>query len=424
MRLLIKQGKVVDPFNNIEDVCDVLVEGGKISKVEKEIKLTEEDVKIFEAKGKIVCPGFIDIHTHLREPGYEYKETIHTGARAALKGGFTTIFCMPNTNPVCDNKTVVEYILRKAKETSVNVYPVGAITKNLEGKELAEIGEMKEAGIVAISDDGKCVQNFRIMRYAMEYASQFNLPVICHCEEESLSKEGVMKEGYYSTILGLRGIPSQAESIIVEREIQLSELTECQIHLTHLSCRKSLELVKLAKSKKLNVSCDVTPHHLLLNDGCLLTYDTNLKVNPPLPSEEDRIALVEALKDNTIDCIATDHAPHAVEEKEVEFNYAPFGISGLETAVALIVSEFVNKKILSWKEFVEKFTVNPARIFKLDKGTLSKGKTADITIIDPEFEWEVDVEKFYSLGKNSPFNRWRLKGKVVAVVKEGRLFQL
>jgi dihydroorotase len=424
MKILIKEGKIVDPYNEREEISDILIENGRILKIEKEIKLDEQNLKLLDAKGKIVCPGFIDIHTHLREPGYEYKETIATGTKAACRGGFTTIFCMPNTNPVCDNKTVVEFILKKAKEESViSVYPVGAITKNLEGKELSEIGEMKESGIVAISDDGKCVQNSKIMRYAMEYASQFNIPVISHCEDENLSNKGVMNEGYYSTVLGLKGIPSQSESIIVERDIQLSELTGCQLHLTHLSCKKSVELVRIAKRKKLNVTCDVTPHHLLLTEENLINYDTNLKVNPPLRTKQDQITLIEGLKDGTIDCIATDHSPHAIEEKEVEFDYAPFGISSIEIAVSLIVSEFVNKGILTFRELVEKFSVNPAKIFNLNKGKISPGESVDIVIIDPELEWEIDVNKFYSKGKNSPYNKKRLKGKVIAVLKEGKIFQ-
>lgn len=424
MKILIKHGRIIDPNNNKDEISDLLIENGKIARIEKEIKSEEQNLEIIDARDKIVCPGFIDIHTHLREPGYEYKEMISTGTCAAYRGGFTTIFCMPNTNPVCDNRTVVEFILRKAKEEGiVNVYPVGAITKGLEGKELAEIGEMKESGIVAISDDGKCVQNSKIMRYAMEYTTQFSLPVISHCEDENLAKDGVMNEGYYSTILGLRGIPYQAESIIVEREMQLSELTGCRVHLTHISCKKSVELLRLAKSKKINVTSDVTPHHLILTEECLQTYDTNLKVNPPLRTKEDQETLIEGLKDGTIDCIATDHAPHSIEEKEVEFDYALFGISGLETAVSLIVSELVNKKIISWKQFIEKFTVNPAKIFNLDKGTLSIDKNADITIIDPALEWEVDVSKFYSKGKNSPFNKWKLKGKVVTVLRDGKILK-
>lgn len=425
MKILIKEGRVIDPANNLDKVADVLIEDGKIKKIGRlEDRKTErqKDLEIIEAKDKIVCPGFIDVHTHLREPGFEYKETIATGTRSAAKGGFTTIFCMPNTNPVCDNRAVVEFILKKVKEEGViSVLPVGAITKNLEGKELAEIGEMKSAGIIALSDDGKCVQNSEVMRRAMEYANMFDLPIICHCEDENLSKNGVMNEGYYSTILGLRGISSEAESIMVERDIQLAELTGCPIHITHISCSKSVELVRRAKERGVKVTADVTPHHLILTDECLQSYDTNLKVNPPLRTKKDIETLIEGLIEGTIDCIATDNAPHTIEEKEVEFDYAPSGMVGLETAVSLVISELGNKGLVDIKNLIAKFTINPAKIFNLNKGTLSIGADADITIIDPDLEWEVDVNKFLSRSKNSPFHQWRLKGRVIATIRAGEI---
>ena len=342
MRLLIKGGRIIDPANQRDEVADLLVEEGKIVRLEKEIEV--KDAQIIEAKGLIVAPGLIDVHTHLREPGYEYKETIATGTRAAAKGGFTTIFCMANTNPVVDNRAVVEFILKKAKEEGVvNLFPVGALSKNLEGKELAEVGEMKKAGIIALSDDGNCIENAYFLRRGMEYAKMFDLPVISHCEDKTLAEGGVMNEGYSSTLLGLKGIPSQAETIIIFRDISLSELSGCQLHIAHLSSAESVELVRQAKKKGKKISCEVTPHHFTLTDSALKDYDTNLKVNPPLRTKEDLKAILEGLKDGTIDLIASDHAPHALEEKEVEFDYAPFGMIGLKTTLGLIISKLVNK---------------------------------------------------------------------------------
>lgn len=420
MRLLIKGGRIIDPANQRNEVADLLIEEGKIIGIEKEIEA--KGAQIIEAKGKIVAPGLIDVHTHLREPGYEYKETIATGTRAAAKGGFTTIFCMANTNPAVDNRSVVEFIFKKAKEEGVvNLFPVGALSKNLEGKGLAEIGEMKKAGIIALSDDGNCIENAYLLRRGMEYAKMFNLPVISHCEDKALAEEGVMNEGYNSTLLGLRGIPGQAETIIVFRDISLAELSGCQLHIAHLSSAQSVELVRQAKKKGKKISCEVTPYHFTLTDEELKDYDTNLKVNPPLRTKEDLKAILEGLKDGTIDLIASDHAPHASEEKEVEFDYAPFGMIGLETALGLIISKLVNNKILSISEALAKLTSNPARIFGLNKGSLSIGADADITIIDQDLEWIVDREKFASKSKNSPFGGWKLKGKAVKTIVGGEV---
>lgn len=420
MRLLIKGGRIIDPANQRDEVADLLVEEGKIVRLEKEIEV--KDAQIIEAKDKIVAPGLIDVHTHLREPGYEYKETIATGTRAAAKGGFTTIFCMANTNPVVDNRAVVEFILKKAKEEGVvNLFPVGALSKNLEGKELAEVGEMKKAGIIALSDDGNCIENAYFLRRGMEYAKMFDLPVISHCEDKTLAEGGVMNEGYSSTLLGLKGIPSQAETIIIFRDISLSELSGCQLHIAHLSSAESVELVRQAKKKGKKISCEVTPHHFTLTDSALKDYDTNLKVNPPLRTKEDLKAILEGLKDGTIDLIASDHAPHALEEKEVEFDYAPFGMIGLETTLGLIISKLVNNKILSISEALAKLTSNPARIFGLNKGSLSIGADADITIIDKDWEWIVAREKFASKSKNSPFGGWKLKGKAVKTIVGGEV---
>lgn len=420
MRLLIKGGRIIDPANQRDEVADLLVEEGKIIRLEKEIEA--KGAQVIEAKGKIVAPGLIDVHTHLREPGYEYKETIATGTKAAARGGFTTIFCMANTNPVVDNKSVVEFILKRAREEGVvNLFPVGALSKNLEGKELAEIGEMKKAGIIALSDDGNCLENAYLLRRGMEYAKMFNLPVISHCEDKALAEEGVMNEGYNSTLLGLKGIPGQAETIIVFRDISLAELSGCRLHIAHLSSAQSVELVRQAKKKGKKISCEVTPHHFTLTDSALKEYDTNLKVNPPLRTEEDLKAILEGLKDGTIDLIASDHAPHALEEKEVEFDYAPFGMIGLETALGLVITKLVNNKILSISEALAKLTSNPARIFGLDKGSLSIGADADVTIIDKNLEWVVDREKFASKSKNSPFGGWKLKGKAVKTIVGGEV---
>lgn len=420
MKILIKGGRVIDPANKIDSILDILINGDKIVDIKKNIDAL--DAKIIDAREKIVCPGFIDIHCHLREPGYEYKETIKTGTEAAARGGFTTLFSMPNTLPVCDNASVVEYILNKVKkEGKTNVYPVGAITKGAEGKTLSEIGLMKEAGIIAISDDGKCVQNAETMRCAMEYANMFDIVVISHCEDENLSSRGVVNEGYFSTIYGLRGAPYISESIIVERDIQLSEFTGCPVHITHVSSKKSLEKIRDAKKRGIKITCDVTPHHISLTDACLSTYDTNLKVNPPLRTEEDRKALIEGLLDGTVDCIATDHAPHSPEEKETEFDTALPGISGLETAVGVVFTELLKNKKFKIADIVSKFTENPAKIFKINKGTLSKGKDADITIIDLNKKWIVDTSKFISKGKNSPFDKWELKGKIEKVIVGGKI---
>lgn len=422
VEILIKGGRVIDVGQKIDDTLDILVKNGKIAKIGKNIRAA--GAKVIDAGGKIVCPGFIDIHSHLREPGYEYKETIKTASLSALRGGFTTIFSMPNTRPCCDNASVVEFIINKAKkESPIAVYPVGALTKNLEGKNLSDIGLMKEAGIVALSDDGKCVQNANIMRCALEYAKMFNLPVICHCEDENLSSRGVVNEGYYATIYGLRGQPDVAESIIVERDIQLAEITGCPVHITHISCERSVEEIRRAKKKGIKVTCDVTPHHLTLTDASLHSYDTNLKVNPPLRTEEDRQFLIKGLIDGTIDCIATDHAPHSSEEKEVEFDLAPFGISGLETAVGLVFSELLKRPKIKITDIISLFTSSPAQIFKIKKGEISLGADADITILDINKKWKVEVAKFASKGKNSPFEGWEITTKVDGVMAGGKYYQ-
>lgn len=443
--LLIKGGTPVQPGGKNNGSMDVLVKDGTIIKIAKHI--AEENCEMVDAAGCLVCPGFLDMHVHLREPGFEYKETIASGTLAAARGGFTAVACMANTQPCVDNRSVVEFIRKKAgAEGHVTVYPVGAVTRGLEGNELSDIGEMKEAGIAAISDDGKGVQNAAILRRAMEYASMFSLPVISHAEERHLAACGVMHEGFSSTRLGLRGIPPEAEAVMAARDILLSELTGCAVHIAHVSARGSLRLIRDAKKRGLRVTCEVTPHHLSLVDRMLETYDTSLKVNPPLRGPEDILELRRALKDGTIDCIATDHAPHAVQEKEVEFDKAPFGLIGLETAVGVVIKyltspawtdyfePFVKKSewkfknddeernlCLTAEEIVQKLSVNPRRILNAGGGALEEGAAADISVIEPEREWLVDVSAFASKSRNCPYHNHILKGKARASIVSGRV---
>jgi len=429
MKQLIKGGRVVDPANGIDGRKDILVEGKIISQVADQLEVSGE-VVVIDAENMIVTPSLIDMHVHLREPGQEYKETILSGSRAAAAGGFTAVACMPNTNPVADNKAVVRFILDQAERVGlVKVYPIGSITKGCQGEELAEIGELKEAGVVALSDDGHPVVNSEIMRRALEYARMFNLTVIDHCEDPNLVAEGYMHEGYTATVLGLRGIPSAAEEVMVARDIVLAELTGSPVHIAHISTAGSVRMVREAKKRGVPVTAEATPHHFTLTDEAVIGYDTATKVSPPLRSAEDREAVLEGLKDGTIDVIATDHAPHAREEKEVEYAYAPNGMVGLETAVPLVVSRLINPGVLSWSQAVAKLTVNPAKVLNLSAGTLSVGAPADLTIIDPEKEAVVDPDKFYSMGKNTPFKGWKLKGWPVLtmvngqiVMQEGKIF--
>lgn len=419
--ILIQGGRVVDPTAKTDGVADLLIRDGKIEKVGKGI--AANGAQVLDAKGKVVAPGFIDLHVHLREPGFEYKETIETGTRSAARGGFTTVCCMPNTKPPIDNEMVVEYVMSVARQHGkVNVLPVGAITVGQMGERIAEIGALQRAGVVAISDDGKPVKNAEIMRRALEYARMFDLPVIDHCEDLDLSKGGVMHEGYTSTVLGLRGIPSEAESIMVARDIQLARLTGARIHIAHLSTLESVELVRQGKKAGLPVTCEVTPHHFSLTDEALLGYHANCKMNPPLREKEDVAAVLEGLRDGTIDCIATDHAPHAEYEKQVELEFAPFGIVGLETAVGLGLTHLVNKKVLTLSQWIEKMSANPARFLKLkNKGGLKPGMDADVTVLDIEKEVAIDVNQFESKSKNSPFHGMKLRGEAFGAVVGGKV---
>lgn len=409
MKLIIKDGIVVDPYNGIKEALDVLVEDGQISKVAKNIR--HKSVEVIDAAGRFVCPGFIDIHVHLREPGYEYKEDIASGTRAAAAGGFTTVCCMPNTDPVVDNGAVAAYIRDKARQTGVvNVLPIGCISKGQEGNEITAMGELKKAGCIAVSDDGKPVMNSSVMRNAMTYAKMFKLPVLSHCEDLHLSRDGQMHEGFYSTYYGLPGIPAEAEELMVARDLLLARLTGAHVHICHISTMGSLNLIRQARKEGINITCEVTPHHLTLTDEAVGSYDADTKVNPPLRSREHVEALWEGIKDGTIDCIATDHAPHHQESKDCEYTLASNGISGLETAVAVIMDRLVNQGIIDLEKMVQLFTAGPARIMGLEKGTLSPGSTADITIVDPNLKKRVDIAKFNSKGKNTPFKGLELKG--------------
>ncbi|SHH06570.1 dihydroorotase [Thermosyntropha lipolytica DSM 11003] len=419
MRLLVKGGRVVDPANDLDKVLDILVEDDKI--VETGQNIYAEDCIIIEAHGKLVCPGFIDLHTHLREPGFEYKEDIYSGTRAAAAGGFTTVCCMPNTDPVADNKTVISFIKEQARVKGVvNVLPVGAISKKQEGQELSPIAELFQAGCVALSDDGRPVRRADLMRYAMEYAKMFDLPIFSHCEDRDLSGDGQVHEGFYSTYYGLKGIPAAAEEVMVARDIILSQLTGAKVHICHVSTRGSVELIRRAKEEGVNVTAEVTPHHLVLTDEVIGSYDADTKVNPPLRSREHVEALLKGLNEGVIDCIATDHAPHEREAKDCEYNMAAFGISGLETAIPVSM-KLVHEGKLSLKRWVEAYTVKPASILNIDRGSLTPGGKADITIIDPELIKTVEVEKFYSRGWNTPFKGMKFKGWPFMTIVNGKI---
>ena len=424
MRVLIEGGRVIDPANNLDSVLDVLIEEGHIVGLgaERTGRGGSPPDRTLDARGKVVCPGFVDLHVHLREPGSEDTETIATGTRAAARGGFTSVCAMPNTNPVNDNQSVTEFVLDRAKrEGAVHVYPVGAITKGQKGEELAEIGELVGAGCVAISDDGKPVMNAEVMRRALEYAGMFGIPVIQHAEDLSMTGKGSMHEGLVSTELGIRGIPAASEAIIVARDILLAELTRSHYHVAHVSSEESIRLIREAKTKGLPVTCEVTPHHFAITDEAVKSFSTNTKMSPPLRSARHVEAIKAALRDGTIDAIATDHAPHTIQDKEVEFDYAANGIIGLETAFALGMTVLVEGGVLTLYQLIARLTSEPARIFHLPKGTLSVGAEADVTILDPTREWVVDVRKSASKSRNTPFDGWTLRGEVLATIVGGKV---
>ena len=421
MRLLIKNGRVIDPASGTDDTLDILIEKGKI--VDIRARINADNVKIIDASRLVVAPGFIDMHVHLRDPGREDKETIRTGSLAAAKGGFTSILCMPNTEPVNDNRGVTEYIISKAKKESVvNIFPIASISKDQKGENLTDIADLVDAGDVAFSDDGQPVQDSEVMRRALEYSKLLNTLIIDHCEDKNLSEGGVMHEGYYSYLFGLKGIPSSSEETMVARDLILTEKADAHLHIAHLSVKGAIDLVKRAKKKKIKVTAEATPHHLLLNDSHLETYDTNLKMNPPLRSKEDVQALREAIKEGIVDVIATDHAPHTPDEKDVEFEKAPFGINGLETAVSLILDRLVNKDVISLKKFIEMISTTPARILSLEnKGKISPGADADLTILNLYQEIVVDIDKFKSKSRNNPFHGWKLKGAPAMTIVRGKI---
>jgi len=425
MKLLLKGGRVIDPSQNIDTVTDILIKNGKISVMKKDISLPKtdsgDDLKIFDLKGKIVTPGLIDMHTHLREPGFEYKETIRTGSEAAVAGGFTSIACMANTDPVNDNRSVTEYILTQARLAAMaNVYPIAAISKGQDGKVLSEFGDLKNAGAIGFSDDGNPVTDSGLMRHALEYAYSFDMPVISHCEDKGLSSGGLMNEGLISTQLGLPGIPGIAEDIMVIRDIRLADFTKTRVHIAHVSTAGSVYAVREAKSAGVNVTAETAPHYFTLTDESLKGFSTNFKMYPPLRNSDDVEAIKEGLRDGTIDAIATDHAPHSSVEKDVEFEYAANGIAGLETSLSLCL-KLVDEGILTINELIEKLSVNPANILKIPKGSLKTGSDADITVIDMNKKWTVDADRFRSKGRNCPFNGWELKGKAVITIASGEI---
>jgi dihydroorotase len=419
MKILIKGGRVLDPVQHIDDTLDVLIEDGKITNIGKSIDAAGAET--IDARGKLVTPGLIDIHVHLRDPGYEYKEDIVTGSRAAAAGGFTSVACMPNTNPVNDNKAVTLYILRKAAEEGcVNVFPIGSITKGLKGESLAEMGELKDAGCLGVSDDGKPVVNGELMRRALEYARPFGLTVISHAEDHSLVGEGVMNEGFVATELGLKGIPWVAEDAAVARDVMLAEFAGARLHVAHVSTRGAVEIVRAAKQRGVRVTCEATPHHFTLTDEAVRGYNTNAKMNPPLRGADDVAAVRAGLADGTIDAIATDHAPHHLDEKNVEFNIALNGIVGLETALPLSL-RLVEDGVLLLKDAIARLTIGPARALGIPRGTLEVGAAGDVTIIDPELKWTVAAEKLLSKSKNTPFDGWKLKGAATHTIVGGKI---
>ncbi len=423
MKKLLKGGRVIDPANGIDGVHDVLIDGDRIARIGRDLPVNGATVVEIPA-GLVVCPGFIDMHVHLREPGQEHKETVATGTASAVVGGFTAVACMPNTSPVNDNANVTSLILAKAAEAAqARVYPIGAVSKGSKGELLADIAELKDAGCVAITDDGHPVATALLLRRALEYAGMFGMPVIEHCEDQSLKGDGVAHEGFHAASLGLRGIPGAAEALGAERGILLSELTGSAFHVAHMSARASLRAVRNGKENGVRVTCEVAPHHFTLTDEALATpipYDTNTKMNPPLREIADRDAMLAGIADGTVDVIATDHAPHHYDEKNVEFDRAPFGIVGLETAISLSLDRLVHTGLIRLPRLVELMSTNPARILRVQGGTLGEGAPADITIIAPDLRVRVKAAAMRSRSKNTPFDGWELRGGVAATVVGGR----
>jgi dihydroorotase len=424
--LIIRNGRIIDPANNRDEIADLCIIDDRIvdqSKIEapsgSDRKLAIEE---FDASNLIVAPGLIDIHVHLREPGFGHKETIESGARAAAAGGFTTVVCMPNTSPAADTPSTIAWIKDRAEATAcVNVLPAGAITKKIAGEELAPIGSLGKAGVVAITDDGHCVQNHELMRRAIEYARMFDLPVLDHCQDYNLVGNGLVNEGYWSTLLGLPGWPAVGEEAIVMRNILLTELCDHHIHCQHISAAGSVRLIREARARGAKISGEVCPHHIALTDESIQNFDTNYKMNPPLRSERDVAAIIEGIADGTLSILCSDHAPHANFEKEVEFDRAPFGILGLETELGIFLDLLIHKHHkIDIRRLIEMYTIEPARLLTLEAGSLSIGARADVTLIDPDLEWTVNIDGFHSLSRNSPFHGWKLKGRAVRTIVGGK----
>src|SRR5438105_487594 len=418
---IIRNGRIIDPANERDEIGDLVIANGRVAE-QFAIRNQKSAIEEIDARGLIVAPGLIDIHVHLREPGFAHKETIASGARAAAAGGFTTVVCMPNTSPVADNPSTITWIKDRARDTAnVNVLPTGAISKNLEGLELAPIASIVQSGVVAITDDGKCVQNHELMRRAVEYARMVGVPVLDHCQDYNLVGNGVVNEGEWSTLLGLSGWPAAGEEAMVMRNILLAELCDHHIHCQHISAAGSVRLIREAQARGVKISGEVCPHHIALTDEAIQNFDTNYKMNPPLRSKADVDAILEGIADGTLSILCSDHAPHAEFEKEVEFDQAPFGIVGLETELGLFIDLLVHKhRKIDIAGLIEMYTVEPATLLKLDAGTLSVGAAADVTLIDPDLEWTVRIDQFQSASRNSPFDGWKLKGRAVRTIVGGK----
>ena len=418
---IIRNGRLIDPSNKRDEVADVYIADGKLVTSPSEIRNSTSEIEEIDARGLIVSPGLIDIHVHLREPGFSHKETIESGARAAAAGGFTTIVCMPNTSPVPDNPGTIAWIKDRASTIArVNILPTGAISKNLAGEELAAIGSLAQAGVVAITDDGHCIQNHELMRRAVEYARMVGVPVLDHCQEYNLVGSGIVHEGYWSTLLGLPGWPAAGEEAIVMRNILLAELCDHHIHCQHISTAGSVRLLREARARGVKITGEICPHHIALTDDAIQNFDTNYKMNPPLRSQNHVDALLEGIADGTLSILCSDHAPHAAFEKEVEFDAAPFGIVGLETELGLFLDLLVHKhRTIDIARLIQMYTIEPARLLKIQAGTLSIGTCADVTLIDPELNWTVEVGQFHSASRNSPFDSWKLKGRAVRTIVAG-----
>jgi len=422
--VLVKSGRIIDPEKGKEFISDIYIKDGILAEMGENIKAKGKELTEIDAKGCIVCPGFVDMHVHLRDPGFEDEETIETGTLAAVKGGITTVVCMPNTNPPIDSESMVKYILEKSEDAACRILPVAAMTRGLKGTDITDMGLLAEAGAVGFSDDGRCVGDGRLMYEVMRYSTQFGLPLVLHEEDYSVSRGGLVNEGRYSSMLGLDGISSLSDDIIIARDIILAGRSRAKIHITHVSTRGGVEMIKKAREGGLDITCDVTPHHLFFNDSCLTTFNTNFKVKPPIRSEEDRRALIEGVKEGVIDAIASDHAPHLDTEKNTTFRLAEFGTIGLETLFSAAFSKLCREEKISLPRFISLITTSPAKILGIDAGKIEVGKTANITVIDTEAEEEIKRESFISKSKNSAFIGQKLKGKIVCTISKGKLIYI